>query len=252
MNKRALLASAAVAVVGLSLLFAYERRLRQQVAGGPPVDLLVLRRDVGAGERIGEEMLIVRPLPEAYIEDRHVLADDLPKVIGVPVATELVANQALLWTDLTLRSSELATLSSRIPRGMRAMTVPANEATTFGGLLRPGDRVDVLLTRPTREAPSREVTVILLQNVLVLSVGTSFRRDAEALRLRRDGVSLLLTVEQAGLLAHAQREGVLRLVLRNENDLETTENLPPTDDSDVLKHEKRNRRQERFQLERVN
>ncbi len=64
-------------------------------------------------------------------------------------------------------------------------------------------------------------------------------------------MTLLLTVDQASLLVHARRDGEISLTLRNENDLEINEGLPETDDSDVLVHEKRARRQRRIVIERV-
>jgi pilus assembly protein CpaB len=132
------------------------------------------------------------------------------------------------------------------------MTISRTESDAFAGLLRPGDRVDVFLTRTKPGTEQRVVTVPLLQNLLVLAVGDNVRAahelDATA---RGDGVSLLLTMDQAALLAQAQRDGVLRLVLRNGDDLEIAESLGETDDTDVLEQEKRVRRQRRLRLERV-
>ena len=252
MNRTAMLASAGVALLGFLLLALYVRQFRIEATGGRPVELLAMRRDVEIGEPLTEEMLIARALPEAYVEDRHVYASDLPRVLGVKVSIDLRAGQTLLWTDLTTATRERITLSSRVPKGMRAMTISRTESDAFAGLLRPGDRVDVLLTRPKPGAEQRIVTVPLLQNLLVLAVGDSVRAPHEPdPNGRRNGVSLLLTVEQAALLAQAQRNGVLRLILRNADDLEITESLGETDDTDVLEQEKRARRQRRLRLERV-
>ncbi len=252
MNRTAMLASAAAALLGFLLLGIYVRQFRIEATGGRPVELLALRRDAEIGEPLTEQMLIVRTLPEAYVEDRHVHASDLPQVLGVKVSVNLQASETLLWTDLTTATRDRITLSSRIPKGMRAMTISRTESDAFAGLLRPGDRVDVLLTREKPGVEDRVVTVPLLQNLLVLAVGDSVRAAHEHNPTdRRGGVSLLLTMEQAGLLAQAQRDGVLRLVLRNGDDLEIAESLGETDDTDVLEEEKRVRRQRRLTLERV-
>jgi Flp pilus assembly protein CpaB len=96
------------------------------------------------------------------------------------------------------------------------------------------------------------VTISLLQNILVLAVGESFgAMEQEAPPLGSDSVTLLVTVDQASLLAQARRDGTLSLVLRNEDDLEINEGLGETDDSDVLEQEKRARRQHRLRIERV-
>ena len=251
MNRVALSSAFGVAVFGLVLLLVYVRKLQQEATGGTPVDLLVMRRDVQRGEPLTEDMLVVRPLPEAYVEDRHVTASSLPRVLGVDVSVAVHANQTLLWTDLSTARREGAKLSNRIPKGMRAMTIRENEAHSFSGLLRPGDRVDVLLTRRKPET-EQFVTVPLLQNLLVLAVGDDVgaAHDWEA-GSRKSSVSLLLTMQQAALLAHAQRDGTLRLVLRSDDDLEIDESFAETDDDDVLEREERVRRQRRVRLERV-
>jgi Flp pilus assembly protein CpaB len=64
-------------------------------------------------------------------------------------------------------------------------------------------------------------------------------------------VTLLLSVDQASLLAHAKRDGEISLTLRNEMDLEIDEGLRETDDNDVLVQERRARKQRRILIERV-
>ena len=132
------------------------------------------------------------------------------------------------------------------------MSISPRGRGTFGDLLRPGDRVDVLLTRTKLGADAKVVTLPLLQNVLVLAVGRSFAPASEREHTRGSAsVTLLLTVDQASLLAQARRDGALSLILRNEDDLEIDQAPPETDDSDVLEQEKRAHRQRRLPIERV-
>ncbi|MEM7138201.1 MAG: Flp pilus assembly protein CpaB [Myxococcota bacterium] len=253
MNRNALLVSIGVGLLGLMLLATYVQRFRRETSGGDPIELLALRRDAQVGEPITEDLLLVRPLPEAYVEDRHVLAVDAPRVLGVRIGARVKANQTLLWTDLNTGARLEASLSSNIPLGTRAMAVPWSEQNVFGGLLEPGDRVDVLLTRARSREDVSIVTVPLLQNLLVLSVGSLLRVDqAGGMDGRRGGVSLLVTIDQAALLAQAMQGGTLRLLLRNEHDLEISAAVPETDDGDVLDQQKRTEGQRRLRLERVN
>lgn len=247
-----LLASIAVALLGSVLLAAYVRQFQRTAVGGPPVALLALRKDVPAGEPIREDMLISHAVPETYVESRQVLASEKPRVVGVRTAVDLAANQTLAWTDLASTRRERSSLAERIPRGMRAMSIEQSSRKAFGELLRPGDRVDVLLSRMRPAPDARAVTIPLLQNVLVLAVGNNLGSSRpQSDRHRTDFVTLLLSVEQAGLLAHAKRDGDLSLTLRNERDLEVNETLPETDDSDVLVQERRARKQRRLLIERV-
>jgi pilus assembly protein CpaB len=252
MKRNATLVALAVTVFGFVLLAVYVREFQRHATGGPPVELLTMRQDVRAGVPIAEPMLLVRTLPESYVEDRHVRAQDLSRVLGVRAALALEANHSLLWTDLTTTSHDRSSLSHRIPKGMRAMSISGERRRAFSDLMLPGDRVDVLLTKQKPGSDGEVVTIPLLQNLLVLAVGSRFRvEDVERSSLRTDSVTLLVTIEQASLLAQARRDGALSLVLRNEDDLEIREGLPETDDSDVLEQETRARRQRRVRLERV-
>lgn len=252
-NRKALLVSIVASILGLLLLVAYMRRFQREARGGEPVQLLVMRKDIARRQPLDESGLAVRTLPETYVEERHVLASDLSRVLGVRAAHDLKANQSLLWTDLATAERDSSSLSSRVPKGMRAIAIQQGVRRALGGLLLPGDRVDVLLTKVKEDRESRAVTVPLLQNVLVLAVGNSTRAIYEpASPADVSSVVLLVTVEQASLIAQAKRGGELSLILRNEDDLEINEGLAETDDSDVLELEERERRQRRALIERVN
>ena len=252
MNRIAVLTSVVVAVLGFVLFSIYVRQFQLEATGGKPVELLAMRQDVAVGAPLTEQMLVIRTLPENYLEDRQILASHLPRVLGVRASIDLEANHTLLWTDLATTPRDRSSFSSRIPKGMRAMSVTGVGRRVFGGLMRPGDRVDVLLTKAKSGSDENVVTVPLLQNLLVLAVGTSFgARPDEAPPIGSDSVTLLVAIDQASLLAQARRDGALTLVLRNEDDLEIHEGLSETDDTDVLEREKRSLRQRRLRIERV-
>ena len=252
MNRNAMIISVAVTFLGVMLLGVYIRQFQRETSGGAPIALLAMRQDIAAGVPLTEQMLVVRRLPESYVETRQVLASDLPRVLGVRASIPLEANQTLLWTDLAGTLQHRAALSTRIPRGMRAMAVAGVGRSALGSLIRPGDRVDVLLTKTKPGPETNVVTVPLLQNVLVLAVGDDVDPMNEEVHSRAsDSVTLLLTVDQASLLAQARQSSTLSLALRNENDLAINEGLTETDDSDILELEKRASRQRRLRIEKV-
>src|SRR5688572_29806238 len=167
MNRKALLAAALAAVAGLVMLFLYMERFKAEATGGAPVGVVFAVQDIPLGTAITKQMVGIRPLPQAYVEDRHVVASDARRIIGVRVSMGVKANESVLWTDLATTSEQRRDLSALVRNGMRAITVRADVTSSFGGLLRPGDRVDVLLTAARSEGGSGErVTIPLLQNLL--------------------------------------------------------------------------------------
>ncbi len=107
-------------------------------------------------------------------------------------------------------------LPALIPKGMRAMTVRVNETVGVAGFIRPGNRVDVILTV---EGPGRDevVTQTILQHINVLATGQSMDEDSETTKIARS-VTLLLNPEEAERLALAMDQGRIVLSLRNDTD----------------------------------
>ncbi len=119
---------------------------------------------------------------------------------------------------------ERKSLSSLVSNGMRAVTIDGRTAD-FDGLLRPGDRVDVLLSSGSVDANG--TTQTLLQNLLVLSVGGTTQKDEPGAHTYSRGaaVSLSATAEQTQILTEATRRGKLTLTLRNSDDITILEGM---------------------------
>lgn len=233
MKKVGLIISVGAAVASLGLGQLYFQRLEAEVSGGPKVAVLVAAADVPVGATLTEERLAVRDIPLAYVEARQVKASELKKVVGGRVTAGLRANETLLWSDLAKFSDQSRVLSGLVQQGSRAVALDGR-SSDFQGLLRPGDRVDVLLTTGEKV---QGTTVTILQNLLVLSVGSNIARvDEQASKspVRGGGVTVSATLEQAQVLAQAEQRGRLTLVLRNADDITVIEGLPETNGTNLL------------------
>ncbi len=230
MNRRALVIAIIISLVGATLLAIYLRRFEEEASGGEPVKLLVAVKPIEAGAQITDEMLATRAVPRAYVEDRAVLETERAKVIGLRVGHTVQAQQTLMWTDLAIAMEKGRQLSSLIQPGMRAVTVrtKGNEDKSFA-LIRPGDRIDVIATMPGDKQPDQRSSIVLLQNVLVLAVGSDTGgdpTDKSGTQQQMDMVlSLSLTVPEAQLLALATEKGTITVALRNPDDVRVTEGM---------------------------
>ncbi len=243
MTRKAIIAAAICGVAGLVMLLLYMQRFEEEASGGPPVAVLVAGRDIPLGAAITQEVLGSRTIPQSYVEDRHIPASEAPRIIGVRVTSGVRADESLLWTDLATTSEQRRDLSALVRSGMRAITIRADVAASFGGLLRAGDRVDVLLTIEREQR--QHVTIPLLQNLLVLASGRDTgapprpgeRRSTNAGTINQ--VTLSVTLEQAAVLALSQEQGRLTLALRNPTDINTVENPPETTTADIIEADRR-------------
>jgi pilus assembly protein CpaB len=220
MNKRALIIALACAVVGVVLLQLYIQRFEEEVSGGDPVAVLIVRKDTPAGSVLTNAHVQPYLIPEQYISPRHIRGSDLKSVLGTRVSSMVKANEPLLWTDIAQMRQDRS-LADLVQAGMVGVEV---RASTFEGLLGPGDRVDVVFVSHKGEVmtPLGEAAkaVILLQSALVLSVKGKIQRDLAATAGGSGGaVTLLLTPEQAQLALVSQEHGKLALVLRNSDDV---------------------------------
>ncbi len=121
----------------------------------------------------------------------------------------------------------MSSFSVRTPLGKRAVTIQIDSLAAVGGLINPGDFVDVIAhlkvpeERDNPKSKKKETSVVLFQNIQILSVGTNFnpvgskpayQNQAKAKSLR---VTLALEPQQIGFLTFAQKHGRLQLALRS-------------------------------------
>ena len=125
MNRRALVIAFIVSLLGAALLVFYLRRFEEEASGGEPVRLLLAVHPIEAGTLLTEEMLAVRAVPRAYVEDRAVLESERAKVVGLRIGHTVQAQQTLMWTDLAIAMEKGRNLSSLIQPGMRAVIIRA-------------------------------------------------------------------------------------------------------------------------------
>ncbi len=245
MNRTALIASIAIGSLGAALLWVYMVRYEREARGGEPVLVLVARQDLPVGSTLQEGAFAAQPIPEAYVDGRHILAVERERVLGIRLRNALKAGERILWTDLATSSGNDRGLAALVRSGYRAFTMQVDQASTLAGLLQPGDRVDVL---HTTERAGRPVTLTLLQNVLVLAIGrrTASLEGAHDEVASAEEVTVSVTPEQAQLLAEAQNMGMLRLVMRAPDDIGIVEGMPETTPEDVVRAEKRRRVNRRF------
>jgi pilus assembly protein CpaB len=123
--------------------------------------------------------------------------------------------------------NEIAALGivAHVLPGQRAFSIRVAEDDIVGGFLQSGDHVDIFATIPgsvfsnktVGDSPDQSQTVLLLQNLLVLAVGSnpatrgSVQTDART-------VSLSLTPAALAKLALAQRFGKVSLAIRKPGD----------------------------------
>ncbi|HEX3893347.1 MAG TPA: Flp pilus assembly protein CpaB [Terracidiphilus sp.] len=160
-------------------------------------------------------MQIVGQVPPGAIIDKK-------NAIGRGVVANIYSGEAILDNRLAPLGSG-GGLAATIKEGMRACAIKVDEVVGVAGFVTPGMRVDVLVSGvpPNSNGNQDTQTKTLLQNIEVLSAGQDIQKDAEGKPQSVQVVNLLVTPEQAQILALASNQMKIQLVLRNPLDTST-------------------------------
>jgi pilus assembly protein CpaB len=146
---------------------------------------------------------------------------DAKNAIGRGVTSPIFAGEPILDNRLAPVGSG-GGLAATIKDGYRAIAVRVDQVVGVAGFVSPGMRVDVLVSGvpPNAQSGSGNNTQVrtVLQNIEVLSAGTDIQKDPEGKPQQVQVVNLLVTPEQAQVLALASNETRIQLVLRNPLD----------------------------------
>ena len=193
--------------------------------------------DIPAGTPLTEDKLRTKDVPVQFLPANPLLKEEVEIYLNTRVSRQVNEGDMILTSDFA--TEQVANdLAGKIPDGERAMSIPVSEVSGVSGLLRPGDRVDILGTFPISsedevipEAGGGKsvgyVTMTLLQNVTLLAVGKEISGVSQgqggAYSGRQNGygtVTASVTIDEAELLTIAQTRGNLTLLLRHEEDVE--------------------------------
>ena len=215
-----------ITVLGVSLVFAlvvssvfYQMTARssgpsKKVESTDLKDVVVTARPLGVGVMVKPADIKVVKMPtSAFPKGGFSKVED---VLDRPVISNILLEEPILEGRLAAKGSGLG-LAPTIPVGMRAVTVRVNDVASVSGFVLPGMRVDVLVTGRPPSADG-DMTTTVLQNMLVLSAGTTIQPDARGQAIQAPTVTLLATPQQSETLTLAGNEGRLQLVLRNSSD----------------------------------
>jgi len=207
----AILLGVAAAVVGYYSLSALSAR----AASGSSTqfrDVVVTTSDLTYGVKLEATMLRTVRYPKDAVPAGAYASTD--SVVGQTTKVFMSAREPVTAVKLSSRGGGLSML---VRPNMRAASLEVNQVSGVSGFVLPGDRVDVLITVDPLRSGENAVTRTLLQNIEVLAAGQKTQQqDNKPLSVQ--AVTLLVDPKGAEMVAHAQHQGEISLVLRNPED----------------------------------
>jgi pilus assembly protein CpaB len=251
----------ALGVIAAVLVWGYMQQVQEEAdrvvqsgigkpEAAPSVPVIVAAQDIPTRTKITASMVALRQMPatakqpEAYAAEKDVDG----KVTRLPIS----AGQQVIPNMFAIAREE-AGLAFAIPPSKRAVSITTSEVIGSGGLVIPGDFVDVIGVFD-KDTMGKDQAAIILQNMEVLAVAQSIEGEVppapekgpaqqvgDQLKApqptptpvvpakaqpQAKTVTLAVSPEEAQRLVLAEARGTLRLALRPAKDA-TTVNLPP-------------------------
>ena len=233
----------AAVLAGLFAAVAVNKYVKTKTAvvPTPTVNVLVATMEIKPGGEIGPEMLSATPIPLSALSNTHItlpsaddatyekaMADVQAKLVGRKAKRLVAAGTPIFWMDVDTEPK--APFADLIGDDHRAVTLSVDAVSSVNGFIRPGSRVDVVLTASetamgllTGAAAHGErdaiVSSVILQNVPVIAVGRSYELDAD--EGSYSSITLNLPTRAAILMIQARWMGQITYMLRNVRDTKT-------------------------------
>lgn len=241
MRQRAVLMLVLACAMGGTAVFLargwLERQVRPQIVAAVPqpqaqvmTTVVVAKLPLRFGDELNRENLRVIEWPANAVPDGGFTSiDDILAGSERRVALREIGVNELVLKNRVSGFGGRASLSAVVAQDMRAVTIRVNDVQGVAGFVLPGDRVDVIFTRPegageAAHSQTPPVTDVLLQNLKVLAIDqfADGQKDKPAVA---KAVTLEVSTEAAQKLALAAQvgNGNLSLALRNFGNAEVAD-----------------------------
>jgi pilus assembly protein CpaB len=263
-NRRFLMLALVSAALSALLVFVAISRAgggKESNGSTATASVVVAAVDIPARTQITKSMVKVRDVPvDVKPVDAYGTVDEvIGKATRYPITTDEEVTSLKIVSLEGVQGADV--LSYTVPKGMRAISIKADQVLSAGGLVLPGDYVDVIavfnVKNATGELEEAWLARTILQNIEVLAVAQTITEvappadgngteaaatDTEAQRARVSDakpnpeattLTLLVEPEQAEWVFLAEANGTLRVVLRGFGDSDTKE-VKPIVESELL------------------
>lgn len=237
-------------LAGLSAIGAFfltqsyaESRVMQErerlLPKGGLIEVLVAARDLGSGDIASPQTIAVRRMPQDWSLPGAITPLDFDSINQRRVVRAIKAGHPLTVEHIRQGSAEQNGV--RLEPGYRAISISVDEVSSVGGLIQPGDRVDLwgsalpqiqsseggISALPTDRTPIAPRARLIAENLRVLATGTKTERSSDQAADQRGPspagayatITLAVPVGLANLVLAGQLQGRLGIALRAAEEL---------------------------------
>lgn len=222
MKPKSLMLFAVAVSCGLVAMVGAQQLLTSRGDGVEKVRVLVARAEVEPGVRLNADLVGFREISKDAVPEGAVISEE--EYQDRALRTRAFPGQVIQVAQLGEKGQFGTSLD--IPPGKRLVTVPASATMTHSGIMKPGDRVDVVLTyKMTKKGTAPQtLTKTILEYIQVYAMGDqrigSEAVEAGATAKDVKNVTLLVSPIQAEIMKLSESKGTIHLTLRGVLDKE--------------------------------
>jgi pilus assembly protein CpaB len=193
-------------------------------AGRKTKAVVVAARNLEAGDVLTSDTAAVREFPVEFLHESAVSSDQFDRLEGEALLVGVRAGEPILPVYTVTRGG--AFFSGSVKEGRRALTIEVDELSSIAGMVRPGDKIDLIMTaKPPAMtqgvtmlgARSERFTFPLLSDVEVLATGRT-QRGTGGQTATYSTVTLNVTPQEANAIIAAKADSSVTAVLRSPKD----------------------------------
>jgi len=207
-----------VASIGITQVMA-KRTTAVQVPTADMTPIFVALDDIPTGDPVTPQLIKLEQWPKDKVPPGSLTK--LEDVENRRPKTKIYKGAPLLENQLLPKGANQGA-TVQIPKGYRVVAVKVDDVSGSSNMIRPGDRVDILLH--VQRDPGRGIDTTkaqtILEDIKVFAVNDVFDLDAAGheKKIAARTISLLVTPSQAEKVTLATEMGKLRMVMRSFED----------------------------------
>jgi len=195
--------------------------------------VLVSTKNLPIGAVLGDS-IVKRSVPLDLVDESVLMPNDFDRMAGTKLTRPLSAGFPINASYFAPKS---LTFSDSLEPGMRAITIEVDEINSMAQMVKPGNKVDLMLITPDiADTSGGQEVIMVLQNVKVMATGqsvaasdkdargkpvsafTSFTQRDPNEKQTYNNFTFEVTPQDAAFIALAQSSGKIRAILRKVGD----------------------------------
>lgn len=217
-NKLVIIFALIFGLITAYLVFNYLQDVKAALDDNEYVEIVVANQDIPANTVVSGTMVSKKKIPFQYVHAQEIT--DNAEVIGKILTVPINSGESIMKNQVIAQGDKKEGLAYLVPKGKRAITIPVDEVSGIAGLIRPGDKIDVIGTVAIGENQPKTYTLLVLQDIEVLATGKIMDRSGKETTapVETKTITMAVTLAEAKPLMMASQRGVIRLMLRSPVD----------------------------------